>query len=294
MTRARAALSFTIAVPALAAALAITLAASGCAAAHSERAREPHPAAAARRAAPRTSPPTPLEAGGSSREIRALIALGKPVYCGGRRGNEVALTFDDGPGPYTRLALRKLRRAGASATFFLVSRNLRLVAGAARSERELGMVGDHTVDHPVLPALAPATARSEIVRARKAIARASGGPVVLFRPPYEAMDAAVAKIVRAQSLLEILWDVDSGDSLGGDYAQIAHRVIAGLRPGTIALMHENHGQTIRALPYIFAALRRRHLRAVSIPRLLSDDPPTRAQLDRGWSGCGLSLAPHGD
>jgi hypothetical protein len=108
------------------------------------------------------------------------------------------------------------------------------------------------------------------------------------------MDAKVASIVRAQSLLEILWDVDSQDSLGGSYAQIAHRVISGLQPGTIALMHENHGQTIRALPYIFAALRRRHLRAVSIPQLLTDDPPGRAQLERGWSGCGLRLAPKGD
>jgi peptidoglycan/xylan/chitin deacetylase (PgdA/CDA1 family) len=195
---------------------------------------------------------------------------------------------------YTRLALRKLRAAGVSATFFLVGRNLQLLAGAARTERELGMVGDHTFDHPLLTTLPPAAARSEIVRAREAIARASGGPVFLFRPPYGAMDATVASIVRAQALLPILWDVDSQDSLTGNYAQIAHKVIAGLRPGTIALMHENHGQTIRALPYIFAALRRRHLRAVSITQLLTDDPPSAAQLERGWSGCGLSVGPKGD
>jgi peptidoglycan/xylan/chitin deacetylase (PgdA/CDA1 family) len=101
-------------------------------------------------------------------------------------------------------------------------------------------------------------------------------------------------IVRRHSLLEILWDVDSQDSLHGDYAAIARKVIAGLRPGTIALMHENHGQTLRALPYILHALRRRHLRAVSVPRLLTDDPPTLAQLGGGWSGCGLQAPPRGD
>src|SRR5436853_6786668 len=52
-------------------------------------------------------------------ELRRLAALGLPVYCGGRRGNMVALTFDDGPGPYTRLAIRKLRAHHDRATFFV-------------------------------------------------------------------------------------------------------------------------------------------------------------------------------
>jgi peptidoglycan/xylan/chitin deacetylase (PgdA/CDA1 family) len=156
------------------------------------------------------------------------------------------------------------------------------------------MVGDHTFDHPLLTAIAPAQAEREIVRAQATIARASGGPVFLFRPPYGAMTPRLESIVRRHSLLEILWDVDSQDSLHGNYEAIAGKVIAGLRPGTIALMHENHGQTLRALPYILGALRRRHLRAVSVPRLLTDDPPTVAQLNSGWSGCGLQTPPRGD
>ena len=32
-------------------------------------------------------------------ELGRLISLGRPIYCAGRRGSEVALTFDDGPGP---------------------------------------------------------------------------------------------------------------------------------------------------------------------------------------------------
>jgi peptidoglycan/xylan/chitin deacetylase (PgdA/CDA1 family) len=55
-------------------------------------------------------------------------------------------------------------------------------------------------------------------------------------------------------------------------------VIAGLHPGAIILMHENRSQTIRALPAIFAALRRAHLRAVTVPRLVAEDPPSRRQL----------------
>jgi hypothetical protein len=49
-------------------------------------------------------------------------------------------------------------------------------------------------------------------------------------------------------------------------------------PGAIILMHENHGQTIRAMLGIFAAIERRHLHTVSVPRLLSDDPPSDSQV----------------
>ncbi len=110
----------------------------------------------------------------------------------------------------------------------------------------------------------------------------------LFRPPYGGHDATVDSIVRSHGLLEILWTVDSADSLGADYAQIERNVIAGLHPGAIILMHENHGQTIRAMLAIFAALQRRHLHAVSVPQLLTDDPPSAAQLRGAGGGCGLN------
>ena len=44
-----------------------------------------------------------------------------------------------------------------------------------------------------------------------------------------------------------MWTQDSQDSLGANYAGIIRNVEAALRPGAIILMHENRGQTIRAL-----------------------------------------------
>jgi peptidoglycan/xylan/chitin deacetylase (PgdA/CDA1 family) len=219
--------------------------------------------------------------------VRSLIAQGRPIYCAGRRGDEVALTFDDGPGPYTRLVLAKLRKHGVGATFFIVGRNIGLLPGATRAERALGAVGDHTFTHPLLTGLSAGAAEDEMVRTQEALARASGGPVFLFRPPYGAHDASIDAIARAHGMLQILWNVDSADSLGANYAQIEHTVISGLRPGAIILMHENHGQTVRSLISVFAALQRKHLRAVGVPQLLTDDPPSAAQLSAGGQGCGL-------
>jgi peptidoglycan/xylan/chitin deacetylase (PgdA/CDA1 family) len=231
----------------------------------------------------------PYSEASESPRVRSLIALGKPIYCAGHRGNEVALTFDDGPGTYTKLAIAKLRKHGVGATFFVVGRNIALLPTAIRKERALGAVGDHTFTHPLLTSLSGALAESEIVRTQHALERTSGGKVFLFRPPYGAHNARIDSIARAHNLLEILWTVDSKDSLGASYAQIERNVIAGLHPGSIILMHENRGQTIRAMLNIFAALERKHLHAVSVPRLLTDDPPSDAQVRAGGLGCGIAV-----
>jgi peptidoglycan/xylan/chitin deacetylase (PgdA/CDA1 family) len=89
-------------------------------------------------------------------------------------------------------------------------------------------------------------------------------------------------------LLEILWSDDSADSLGATWAGIIRNVEAGLRPGEIILMHENRGQTIRALTTLLPELRRRHLRSVSLPELFASDPPSAAQVREGSRGCHLA------
>ena len=40
-----------------------------------------------------------------------LTQKADPIYCAGTRGHTFALTFDDGPSPYTPRLVRALRRA---------------------------------------------------------------------------------------------------------------------------------------------------------------------------------------
>jgi peptidoglycan/xylan/chitin deacetylase (PgdA/CDA1 family) len=54
-----------------------------------------------------------VTAAAQSAALRRLSRIGLPVFCGARHSRVVALTFDDGPGPYTRIVLRELRHAGA-------------------------------------------------------------------------------------------------------------------------------------------------------------------------------------
>jgi len=224
-----------------------------------------------------------------ARALRRLAATGKPVYCGGRARPWVAFTFDDGPGVYTQLAVRILRAAHVPATFFIVGRNVARFPSAFRAEERIGALGDHTWAHPDLGFLAPAAVMQQIASTKRAIEGASGRRVRLFRPPYGVRNATVDATARRLGLVEVLWTVDSADSLGANYAQIARNVLAAMRPGSIILMHENRGQTIRALKFtVLPRLRRSHLKLVTLPQLLSGDPPSRAQLAGGAHGCGVS------
>jgi peptidoglycan-N-acetylglucosamine deacetylase len=219
-------------------------------------------------------------------EIKHLIRIGLPVYCGGLHGNEVAFTFDDGPGVYTHYAVKKLAQAHERATFFVVGREIGLWPGWLPEELRLGAIGDHTWTHPELIALPPSEIRSQLSMTAQAIHAGSGEEVDLWRPPYELHDATTDRIAQQLGLLEILWSVDSGDSVGANWAHIIANVEAGLRPGMIILMHENRGQTIRALTTLLPELRRRHLRSVSVPELLATDPPSVRQVREGIDGCG--------
>jgi peptidoglycan/xylan/chitin deacetylase (PgdA/CDA1 family) len=217
--------------------------------------------------------------------VRRLARYHLPLFCGGRRKRMVALTFDDGPGPYTRLAVRKLRAWHLHATFFLVGSSMHAWPRRDLVEKPYAAFGDHTLTHPWLPGLLHAEMVKEITGARKLIECSTGEPVVLFRPPYGAQSPAIQKAVSRDGMLEVLWNIDSRDSLGANYAGIERNVLAGLEPGSIILMHENRGQTIRALPTIFAALERRRMQAVTVPELVASDPPSRRQLREGVAGC---------
>jgi peptidoglycan/xylan/chitin deacetylase (PgdA/CDA1 family) len=219
--------------------------------------------------------------------VRRLTQLGLPVYCAAPHGDELAFTFDDGPGPYTYLALRQLSRAGERATFFVVGRSIDYFPGRLQRETVVAAIGDHTYQHLVLTELAPSAIRFQLAQTKEAIERATRQPTYFFRPPYGARDATVDATAKRLGLLEILWSVDSRDSLGANRAGIIRNVEAGLRPGAIILMHENRGQTIRALSTLLPELRRRHLRSVSLLQLFASDPPSVVQVRRGDAACGV-------
>jgi peptidoglycan/xylan/chitin deacetylase (PgdA/CDA1 family) len=259
-----------LAVLVLAAAGAVAVALTG-------RGSKPAPRPRAAAPVPRiVAPPRPVAPRSDyAAVVDRLAHHGSKVYCGSAHGNQVALTFDDGPGPETVPILAQLVRAHIPATFFLIGRNAQANPKLPRLEARLGMaLGDHTETHPDLTRLSAADVKGQIADARDAISATAGIPVSLFRPPYGARNARVDAQARAQGLLEVLWDVDTRDSERATSATILANARRGLRGGSIVLMHEDP-TTVTAMPAILRSLRERHLEAVTIPQLVAGGHRTK-------------------
>lgn len=219
--------------------------------------------------------------------VPRLIQSARPVYCAGARGKSFALTFDDGPSPYTPDIVRVLRRARARATFFDVGSRVTLWPSAARASTTVGEIGNHTWSHAHLIGLPVVDTRHELVWAQDEIRRVLGITPQLFRPPYAEADASDDALARELGLLDVRWSADSGDSrVGVTPHSVAQVAIAALRPGVIILLHDPHPTTAAVARAVLRTAKRKGLRAVTVSTLLARQPPSSAQLDgTGESRC---------
>lgn len=208
-----------------------------------------------------------------------MLSYTPAIRSGGTRGDEVALTFDDGPGPYTLDLVHTLNALHVQATFFAIGSQERYFSAGTVAELQAGdVVGDHTETHPMMAALSRHQQHEELFEQMLRIQLLDGPTPRLFRPPYGSFDATTFKQLRRLHLLMVLWSVDTADYTEPGAHAIAQRALAGARPGAIILMHDgggNRSETIAALPEIVAGLSRKGLHPVTIPRLLLDDPPPR-------------------
>jgi peptidoglycan/xylan/chitin deacetylase (PgdA/CDA1 family) len=192
----------------------------------------------------------------------------------------VALTFDAGAnGAGLGSILATLSDAGVPATFFLTGRWAAAnPAGVASIVAAGHRVGNHSVSHPHVPELSDAALADEVLGAEQQIRGAGADPRPLFRFPYGDRDARTIAAVNDLGYVAVRWTVDTlgwkGTSGGLDAQQVTDRVLAGLRPGEIVLMHvgsnPDDGTTLDAdaLPGMIGRLRAAGYGFVTLDALL--------------------------
>jgi peptidoglycan/xylan/chitin deacetylase (PgdA/CDA1 family) len=210
--------------------------------------------------------------------VKSVLAYTPFVKEGTSHARDVALTFDDGPGPYTPEVLSVLERLHVHATFFVIGKMLRYFsASVVREINDGDAVGDHTQSHPEMAKLSAHDQYEQLFEQIVRVELLGGRRPDLFRPPYGSFDATTMRELRRLHLLMVLWSVDTDDYLQPGAATIEQRALAGAHPGAIILMHDAGGtrtQTIAALPTIIHELRAQGLHFVTVPQLLAEDPPT--------------------
>ena len=209
--------------------------------------------------------------------VESVLAYTPFLRSGGARGNEVALTFDDGPGPYTGQVVGALDKLHVHATFFAIGSQEQYFSTGTVAEINSGdVVGDHTETHPMMGSLSPHDQYEQLFDQMAQIEVLGGKRPRLFRPPYGSFNSTTFRELHHLHLLMVLWSVDTRDYTLPGTATIVQRALEGAKPGAIILMHDgggNRSETIAALPAIVRGLRKRGLRPVTVPRLLLDDPP---------------------
>lgn len=184
---------------------------------------------------------------------------------------QVALTFDDGPGPATSKVLDVLRDMGVPATFFVVGTQVRQrPAEVARMAAEGHSVQNHTWSHPDLRRRADGVIAGELQRTSDAVEAITGVRPTCVRPPYGARNMRTDAAAAAQGLRTVIWNVDSGDSRRRrpTAEQIVRNVLRQANGGGLmVLFHDGgarHDATSAALPAVIAGLRERGYSFVTV------------------------------
>ena len=179
----------------------------------------------------------------------------------------VALTFDDGPGPYTPQVLDILEEFEARATFYVVGQQIlswpRMLPLIAEARHD---IGNHTISHPKLSQLTIREQRAEINGLDEMIFQRVGIMPTTFRPPFG--DLPDVPLPDPHNRPVVMWSVDSLDWRKRTSTAIVDEVLADIGAGDIILMHELYQRSVDALPIILTELRERGLTVVSVADLL--------------------------
>lgn len=180
----------------------------------------------------------------------------------------VALTFDDGPRACTtgRL-LDGLRERGASATFFLIGRQ---IAGnedlVCRMKDEGHQIGNHTWDHVKLQGMPAAVVSEEISRTDDAIRDILGDGTYWVRPPYGLLNK---NQLCCFSTPLVHWSVDPEDWKLRNTKRVTAAVLKKVQPGDIILLHDFYQTSVDAALQIVDTMEDEGYEFVTVEELLA-------------------------
>jgi peptidoglycan/xylan/chitin deacetylase (PgdA/CDA1 family) len=177
-----------------------------------------------------------------------------------RNADALALTIDDGPDPLvTPQVLDLLDRHRVRATFFCIGARaerypqlIREIAARGHAVENHSQVHVHTFS--VSP---PATLTREIDAAQRTLTELTGERPVFFRAPAGLRNLFLEPVLQKLDLRLAAWTRRGFDTRERDPQRVAHRLLDGLAPRDILLLHDgNAARTASGEPLIVAVLPR--------------------------------------
>ncbi|MFY8331283.1 polysaccharide deacetylase family protein [Vagococcus carniphilus] len=184
------------------------------------------------------------------------------------KGNQkyIALTFDDGPNPYTTPQLLNiLKQKKVKASFFMVGNAVNANPYVAKRVANEGhQIGSHSYSHPQLTGLSTSQIQQEMRATDKAIYYATGKLPKTFRPPYGAINRYVSNVVSKPA---IMWSIDTRDWESRNPYMINNVVNNNHHSGAIILLHDIHQPSVNSVSQMIDNLRQKGYQFVTIDEL---------------------------
>ena len=165
----------------------------------------------------------------------------------------VALTFDDGPGPYTSRLIDILNNNKAHATFFMLGKNLPIYKDEVKKAYDNKMeIGYHSYNHNNFKRQKLETIVEEFNESNETLKSITGDTFHLIRPPYGSINEKIKESLDASF---ILWNVDTEDWRHKNTDYLKDYVLEKVKDGDIILFHDIHKSSVDAiekiLPYFY-------------------------------------------
>lgn len=204
------------------------------------------------------------------------LRLFGPFVCRGDASRRwVTLTFDDGPDDRSTPALLDLLRdERVPSAFFCIGRNISAHPElAARIVSEGHLLANHTYSHSnATNFFGIEKLKDEMTRTQSTIRDAAGVTSAFFRPPMGLSNPRVFKAAAAVGLKVVGWTARGFDTQCRTPHRIVRRILRGVEPGAIILLHDGNipaDRLLATVKLLLAKLRERGYECVRLDTILT-------------------------
>jgi peptidoglycan-N-acetylglucosamine deacetylase len=189
--------------------------------------------------------------------------------------NEIALTIDDGPDPLvTQQVLEILDHYQVKATFFHIGDHAMQHPELCREIIKRGhAIENHSQRHKLhFSLLGSSGIMREITDGQQTISSITGICPQFFRAPAGLRNPFLEPVLSRLGLRLVSWSVRAFDTKNKNVENVKNKLIAGLQPGAIILLHDGNAARTKAgvaiilavLPALLEAAREKGLHFVTL------------------------------
>ncbi|MBB1149259.1 polysaccharide deacetylase family protein [Myroides sp. NP-2] len=185
----------------------------------------------------------------------------------------IALTFDDGPTPYTLQVLDLLGRYQAKATFFCIGKQIEQYPDIAKRILAEGhTLGNHSYSHPKsMGFLSTAEVKTEIEKCTAVMQQILQFQTPFYRPPFGITNPHIAKAIRQTQHRVIGWNNRSLDTVIEDENTIFNRVYKRIDEQSLVLLHDTSKRSVKALEILLKQLQQEKYKMVNLVEFLNEE-----------------------